>query len=116
LYRRRRATAENQPFSEEEALRLASSTMAPGEANSGSTFDDLNPNFQPLKPLVVSVRTAAAPLGVGTTTIWRLVGPGGGSELEVLRIGRRTLITFASVERLVASGSAPSRQTHGEAP
>jgi hypothetical protein len=69
---------------------------------------------QSLKPLAVSVTTAAKLLGVGTTTMWGLVGSG--SEVEVLRIGRRTLVTMASLERLVASGSAPSRQTHGDAP
>jgi hypothetical protein len=67
-----------------------------------------------LKPLAVSVRTAAKLLGVGTTTMWGLVGSG--SEVEVLRIGRRTLVTMASLERLVASGSAPSRQTRADAP
>jgi len=65
-----------------------------------------------LKPLAVSVTTAAKLLGVGTTTMWGLVGSG--SEVEVLRIGRRTLVKMSSLERLVAS--APSRQPHEDAP
>jgi hypothetical protein len=66
------------------------------------------------KPLAVSVTTAAKLLGVGTTTMWGLVASG--SEVEALRIGRRTLVTMASLERLVASASAPSRQPHEDAP
>jgi hypothetical protein len=106
----------NQRSPREEAPRLASSNSAlSGALNSVSIFDDLNPPFQPLKPLAVSVRTAAALLGVGRTTMWSLVGPGG-SELEVLRIGRRTLVTLASLERLVAKTSTHSRQANEDTP
>ncbi len=76
-------------------------------------FEQTSPNGS-IRPLAVSVRTAAKLLGVGTTTMWGVVGSG--SEVEVLRIGRRTLVTMASLERLVASGSAPSRQTRADAP
>jgi hypothetical protein len=65
-----------------------------------------------LRPLAVSVRTAANLLGVGMTTMWGLMGPG--SELEVLRIGRRTLVTLASLERLVAKSSTPPRQANDD--
>jgi hypothetical protein len=47
--------------------------------------------------------------------MWSLAGPRG-SELEVLRIGRRTLVTFASLERLVAKTSAHSRQANEDTP
>jgi hypothetical protein len=62
-----------------------------------------------LRPLAVSVRTAAKLLGVGTTTIWGVVGSG--AELEVLRVGRRTLVKMASLEALVASHSDTSMRT-----
>ena len=38
--------------------------------------------------------------------MWGLVGSG--SEVEVLHIGRRTLVTFASLERLVARRASSS--------
>jgi hypothetical protein len=108
---RPRQSPEESPRPREETPRLARSNIAPGVAhNSGSIFDDLNSPFQRLKPLAVSVRTAAALLGVGTTTMWGLVASG--SEVEALRIGRRTLVTMASLERLVAKTSAHSRQTN----
>ena len=99
----------NPRFTREETPRLDASKTALGVApNFGSTLDPNRLPLQPLKALAVSVPTAARILGVGTTTMWGLVGSG--SEVEVLRIGRRTLVTMASLERLVASGSAPSRQ------
>ena len=63
-----------------------------------------------LRPLAVSVRTAANLLGVGLTTMWALVGSG--SEIQVLRIGRRTLVKMSSLEALVKSRSDTSKRTH----
>ena len=63
-----------------------------------------------LRPLAVSVRTAANLLGVGLTTMWALVGSG--SEIQVLRIGRRTLVKMSSLEALVESRSDTSKRTH----
>jgi hypothetical protein len=52
-----------------------------------------------LKPLSVPVKTAANLLGVGTTTTWGLIAA---EKLDVIRLGRRTLVTMASLEALVA--------------
>jgi hypothetical protein len=54
----------------------------------------------PLKPLAVSVKTAGYLLGVGETTTWGLISSG---KIDVIRIGRRTLVTMASLEALVAT-------------
>ena len=54
----------------------------------------------PLKPLTVSVQTAAALLGVGTTSIWGLIAS---RRIQVIRIGRRTLVVMTSLEALVAT-------------
>lgn len=113
MYRPRQSPEESQRFPREEAPRLASSNNALGVAlNSRPTLEDVNQPLQPLKPLAVSVRTAATLLGVGTTTIWSLIAT---RRIEVIRIGRRTLATMSSLEALVASASAPSRQPHEDA-
>ena len=113
-YRPRQSREGNPRFAREEPPRLDSSKTALGVAlNFGSALDPNLP-LQPLKPLAVSVPTAATLLGVGTTTMWGLVGSG--SELEVLRIGRRTLVILASLERLVAKASVPSRQAQEDTP
>lgn len=54
---------------------------------------------QSLKPLAVPVKTAGNLLGVSTTTTWGLISKG---KIDVIRIGRRTLVTMASLESLVA--------------
>jgi hypothetical protein len=50
------------------------------------------------KPLTVTVTAARKISGLGNTTIWGLIKQG---KLEVVRIGRRTLITFRSLEALL---------------
>jgi hypothetical protein len=96
----RKSPEANPRFAREETTRLASSKKAVAVALNFVSAPAPNLPLQLLKPLAVSVRTAATLIGVGETTLWGLVGSG--SELEVLRIGRRTLVTFASLERLVA--------------
>jgi len=56
--------------------------------------------WRPLKPLAVPVRTAARLLGIGTTSTWGLIAT---RRVGVIRIGRRTLVTMASLEALVAA-------------
>ena len=51
-----------------------------------------------MKPLTISVRTAAAMLGIGTTHTWALIRDG---KIEVIRWGRRTLVKVSSLEKLV---------------
>lgn len=52
-------------------------------------------------PKAVSVEDAAGALGVSIRTVWRQVGLG---HLDTVRIGRRTLISTASLDRLVQAG------------
>jgi hypothetical protein len=50
------------------------------------------------KPLTVTVATARRISGLGNTTLWALIKD---RKLETVRIGRRTLITFRSLEALL---------------
>lgn len=50
------------------------------------------------RPLTVAVRTAAGMLGLGPTTVWGLISA---QELDVIRVGRRTLVVVASMELFV---------------
>jgi excisionase family DNA binding protein len=53
------------------------------------------------KPITVTVATAKKLSGLGDTTLWALIKEG---KLEPVRIGRRTLVTFSSLEALLAPG------------
>lgn len=50
------------------------------------------------RPLCVRVPTAARMLGIGLTKMYALIGAG---EVQTIRLGRVTLITIASLERLI---------------
>jgi excisionase family DNA binding protein len=50
------------------------------------------------KPLTVTVPTARKISGLGNTKIWALIKDG---KLEVVRVGRRTLVTYRSLEALL---------------
>jgi hypothetical protein len=52
----------------------------------------------PMKPLAVTVNTACTLSGLGPTKIWSLIKDG---RLEVVRVDRRTLVKFASLEKLL---------------
>ena len=58
-----------------------------------------DPRWRSVKPLAVPVRIAAKLLGIGTTSTWGLIST---RCVGVIRIGRRTLVTMASLEALVA--------------
>jgi hypothetical protein len=51
------------------------------------------------KPLTVTVATAKKISGLGNTAVWGLIKQG---KLEAVRVGRRTLVTFRSLEALLA--------------
>jgi excisionase family DNA binding protein len=51
-----------------------------------------------LDRLTVTVAEAQRLTGLGATTIWKL---GADKKVEFVRVGRRTLITFASLQRLL---------------
>jgi excisionase family DNA binding protein len=54
-----------------------------------------------MEPLTVSVTEAARALGLGRTSIYALIRQ---NRLEVVKIGRRTLLTTASLRALIDSG------------
>ena len=51
-------------------------------------------------PLTVTVKTARGLLGVGNTTMWQLIKD---HRVKTITIGRRRLVLFSSLERLVAA-------------
>lgn len=58
-----------------------------------------------MKPFLLSIPEARKALGgesdpIGRTTIYRMVQ---NRDLEAVKVGKRTFITFASIEALVAS-------------
>jgi len=56
------------------------------------------------KPLTVTVGAAKKLSGLGNTTIWALIKD---RKLETVHVGRRTLITYRSLEALLAPRSQP---------
>jgi hypothetical protein len=57
------------------------------------------------RPITVTFPTAKRISGLGMTTLWQLAKD---QRIEVVRVGRRTLILYASLERLLAPASGPS--------
>jgi len=51
-----------------------------------------------LRPFTVSTRTARDLLDVGNTKLWELIRDG---VLDTIRIGRKRLIVYESLERLI---------------
>ena len=66
------------------------------EINSGAAFEAP-------RPLAVTVSAACKFIGVGRTTMWALIKAG---RIQTVRIGRRRVVLFASLEALLAQGSA----------
>jgi len=83
-------------------------TCPPARANPpGSTGLS---DYEGAKPLSVTVATARKLSGLGNTTIWRLIRE---RQLETVHVGRRTLITFKSLEALLAPCSTSKPQLRG---
>ena len=51
-----------------------------------------------MEPLATTVKDTAKALGLGKTSIYDLIRQG---RLEKIKLGRRTLVTVASIRRLV---------------
>ena len=64
-------------------------------------------DYEGAKPLTVTVATAKRLSGLGNTTIWALIK---NQTLETVHVGRRTLITFRSLEALLTPRSGPRPQ------
>jgi hypothetical protein len=63
------------------------------------------PNIESeLNPLAVTFQTGKRLSGLGLTTLWKLGKEG---RIELVRVGKRTLITFRSLEALLT----PSEKT-----
>jgi len=56
-----------------------------------------------LKPITVTVPTALAVTGLGRTKVYELVKEG---RVRTVAIGRRTLVIYADLEKLVETGAA----------
>jgi len=69
---------------------------------SGATLEEPT-KVPPPSPLLVTVKDARRILGVGTTTIYRLIKSG---ALETRKIGARTLVTMKSVRRVAEEGAS----------
>ncbi len=52
--------------------------------------------------ITVSISEAAKALGIGRSTTYELINEG---KLHAIKLGRRTLVTVASIKELVASAS-----------
>ena len=52
----------------------------------------------PFAPLTVPVKRAAELVGLGKSTVWKLIASG---ELETVSIGKKRLVIFASLESLI---------------
>ena len=61
-------------------------------------------DYESAKPLTVTVATAKRLSGLGNTTIWALIKD---QTLETVHVGRRTLITYRSLETLLTPCLAP---------
>jgi excisionase family DNA binding protein len=57
-----------------------------------------------MEPLAVSINSAANALGVGRSSVYCLIKAG---KLEAIKIGRRTLLTTASIKRLAQPNQTP---------
>jgi excisionase family DNA binding protein len=50
-----------------------------------------------MEPIAISVNSAAQTLGIGRTSVYALLKQG---RLDAIKIGRRTLLTTASIRKL----------------
>jgi hypothetical protein len=68
------------------------------------------------KPLTVTFASGKKITGLGLTSLWKLAKE---NRIEIVRIGRRTLITYRSLERLLLPDpvdSTPPRRRRGRPP
>jgi excisionase family DNA binding protein len=72
-------------------MSIPSTGLSREERKAGSTSGGL-------KPLAVPVNTASDLLGVGNTKMWELIKDG---RVQTISIGRRRLVIYDSLERLV---------------
>jgi hypothetical protein len=74
--------------------------------------DNLSPlaGASELRPIAVTFATAKQISGLGLTTLWKLAKE---HRLEVVRVGRRSLITYRSIERVLLPEQTPITRRRG---
>lgn len=60
----------------------------------------MDPTNSLFNPAALSVPNFANQLGLGQSTIWVMIRKG---DLAVIRIGRRTLVPYTELDRILAS-------------
>ena len=58
----------------------------------------------PQSVLAFSIRDACAAIGIGRTKLYALINEG---KLTAVKVGRRTLVTVASIKALLGTASCP---------
>jgi hypothetical protein len=59
-----------------------------------------------VEPIAVTIRRACELTGLGATSIWML---GKQKRIEILHVGRRALVTYRSLQRLLEPEAPPKR-------
>ena len=59
--------------------------------------------MEPTKPITITIATARKVSGLGHTTIWALIKA---RKLDTVSVGRRRLIVYSSLERLLSPEAA----------
>jgi hypothetical protein len=62
------------------------------------------------RPLTVTIQSARKISGLSNTTLWALVSDG---TLESVHVGRRRLVTYASLEKLLTPSGKPQPRRRG---
>jgi hypothetical protein len=75
-----------------------------------STPSTISPPPHTIAPLTVTVATARKISGLGNTKLWELIRD---RKLETVHVGRRTLITFQSLQSLLTPCTSSEPQPSG---
>lgn len=78
--------------------RAREATNVDEELQRTTKFSQPSVSNESIEPLTLSIKEAGRLLGLGRSTIYRLIGD---QELDTIKIGNRTLIKAASIRRLV---------------
>lgn len=58
-----------------------------------------------MKPITLTISAACRCIGIGQTKLYELINDG---SLDAVKLGRRTLVTTASIERLFGHLATPA--------
>lgn len=82
-------------------LQLLEQSIAPVPRKGKTVEDEPKPLFRETSPLAVSVKEAAATVGISRSEFYKLLNEG---EIKSIRIGRRNLIPMEELKTFVAQG------------